>query len=132
MNKENKEIKKAIRPWLWWTIGTVILITVIFSVFGRSMGFWDKLTDPDRAITTYENFYQMHEQADQMCNDIRVMQNADSLSGGFSKNERIMGLENKMNDVIRDYNAQSMAWTKSMWKSSDLPYTLKRSDFNCK
>ena len=130
--KEEKEVKSGIRRWGWWLVGTVIILSIVFSVFGRASGFLGKLTDPDRAITTYENFYQMHEQANQMCNDIYVMQNADSLSGGFSKNERIMGLENKMNDIIRDYNAQSKAWTKNMWKAGDLPHTLNRNDFNCK
>ena len=127
-SEEEKEVKSFIRRWGWWIVGTIIVLTIITRVFGM----WGKVFDVDKGITTYENFYQMYEQADQMCNDIHVMQNADSLSGGFSKNERIMGLENKLNDVIRDYNAQSKVWTRNMWKADDLPHTLKRSDFNCK
>lgn len=124
MEKEDKRIiKKVIR----WTVGGVILL----SIFSYSMGWFSKVINPDRAVDTYENFYLMNDQADQICNDIIVMQGADSLSGGFSKNERIIGLENKLNDVIKDYNAQSKAWTRDMWKGDDLPHTLKRSDFDC-
>lgn len=130
-NNEEKELKSGIRRWGWWIIGTIVILSLIFGLLGKAFGFWNKVVDPDKAVSTYENFYQMYEQAEQICNDIYVMQDADSISGGFSKNERIMGLENKLNDVIRDYNAQSSAWTRSMWKGGDLPHTLKRSDFNC-
>lgn len=126
-SKEEKEVKSAVSRWMWWGIGTIVLISIIFGIINR-LG---KVVDVDKGITTYENFYQMHDQAEQICNDISVMQGADEMSGGFSKTERIIGLENKLNDVIRDYNAQSKAWTKSMWKSSELPYTISRSDFNC-
>lgn len=129
--KEEKEAKSTMRRWLWWGVGTIIVLGIVFAVLGRAGKFMDKLTDPDRAISTYENFYNMYEQGEQICNDISVMQNADSLSGGFSKNERIMALENKLNDLIRDYNAKSRAWTRNMWKAEDLPHTLKRSDFHC-
>lgn len=128
---EEKEVKSTIKRWGLWIIGIALLMSIGGAILNRAGMFADKILDPDKAIATYENFYQMHEQADQICNDIYIMQNADSLSGGFSKNERIMGLENKLNDVIRDYNAQSQAWTRSMWKSDDLPHTLKRSHFNC-
>lgn len=127
-SEEEKEVKSGIRRWGWWIVGTIIILSVIARLFG----VFNKVVDVDKGIVTYENFYQMHEQAEQMCNDIYIMQDADSMSGGFSRNERIMGLENKLNDVIRDYNAQSSAWTRSMWKGGDLPHTLKRSDFNCK
>lgn len=131
-SNEEKEAKSAISRWMWWIVGTIIVLSIVFGIFGKALGFWGKLVDPDRAVSTYENFYQMHEQADQICNDIYVMQGAEDESGGFSKTERIMGLENKLNDIIRDYNAQSKAWTKNMWKADELPHTLSRRDFTCK
>lgn len=129
--QEEKQVKSLISKWLFWIIGIIMLVSVVFGILSKIGTFGDKLLDPNRAVTTYENFYQMYEQADQICNDISVMQKADSLSGGFSKNERIIGLENKLNNVIRDYNAQSKAWTKTMWKASDLPHLLKRNHFYC-
>ena len=131
-SKDEQEAKSTIWRWGWWITGTLIVLFLLFGVLGKGCSFMNKIVDPDKAVSSYENFYQMHEQADQICNDIYVMQGADSISGGFSRNERIMGLENRLNDVIRDYNAQSKAWTRSMWKGEDLPYTLRRSDFNCK
>ena len=131
-SEDEKEVKSGIRRWGWWLIGTIMLLSLLFGIFGRGCEAADIILDPNHAISTYENFYQMHEAATQFCDDIRVMQNADSISGGFSKNERIMGLENKLNDLIRDYNAQSQAWTSSMWKAEDLPHKLNRSQFNCK
>ena len=130
--KEEKQERNTIRRWGWWLFGSALLILAVFWLISKGFGFGNKLLDPDRAVSTYENFYQLYEQADQICNDISVNELADSISGGFSRNERRIALENKLNDVIRDYNAQSEAWTKSMWKSEDLPYKLKRADFNCK
>lgn len=101
---------------------------IIFSIAFR---WCEKVANPDIAVDTYENFYLLNDQATQICDDITVMQGADSISGGFSKTERIIGLENKLNEVIKEYNAKSRAWTKNMWKADDLPHTLKRSDFYC-
>ena len=118
---------------MWWVFGFSIVVGLAIAVFSRGCSVVDKLVDPDRAVSTYEDFHNMYEQAEQICNDIVVIEtSADSVSGGFSKSERVMGLENKLNEVIRDYNAKSKAWTRNMWKDKDLPHTLKRSDFNCK
>jgi len=121
MTKGEKKVRNYI------IIGILLLVA-----FGGVYRWTSEVVNPEKAVTNYENFYLMYDQADQICNDIRVMQGADSISGGFTKNERIMGLENKMNDVIKDYNYQSKAWTRNMWKADDLPHTIKRSDFNCK
>ena len=123
---ETQELK-IIKKLILWIIGLCFVLGMIAYL----SGWFTKVVNPDRAVDTYENFYVLYDQADQICNDIKVMQNADSLSGGFSRNERIIGLENKINEVIKDYNAKSKAWTRNMWKADDLPHTLNRSDFNC-
>lgn len=122
---------KTGRKWAWRIFGILLLMGLITGVLSRACAVSDKLLDEDRAVSTYEDFHNMYQQAEQLCSDIAVMEHADSLSGGFSKQERILGLENKLNEVIRDYNAKSEAWTRNMWKDEDLPHTLNRRDFNC-
>jgi len=122
-----KEDKKLIRKITLWVVGVVIVLMVLT----RSCGFIDKVIDPDRGVANYENFYTLYEGCDQLCNDIVIAQGMDSISGGFTKTERIIALENKLNNLIKEYNAASEAWTKSMWKAEDLPHKVKRSDFIC-
>lgn len=105
-----------------------LLAIIILSV---SVSWCKRVVNPDKAVSTYENFYILYDQADQICSDIKVMNQADSISGGFSKVERVIALENKLNEVIKEYNSKSKAWTRNMWKPSDLPHQLKRSNFNC-
>lgn len=122
-----KEEKRFVKKTVFYTVLTLIVLAVIF----RGCGFFDKVVDPDRAVSNYENFYTLYEGCEQICNDMSIAQSADSISGGFSKQERIIGLENKLNNLIKQYNAASDAWTKSMWKADDLPHKIKRSDFIC-
>ena len=111
-------------------MSTITILGIL--ILGTTIRWCTKIINPDRAIDTYENFYLIHDQAEQICSDISIMQMSDSISGGFSKNERIIGLENKLNEIIKEYNSKSKAWTRNIWKPSDLPHKLKRSDFNCK
>jgi hypothetical protein len=115
----------------WIVLG--ILVLGALTIFGKVFGVFDKVTDPDHIIASYEQYEEIYSTCNKICDDIRVLKNSDvEETSGFSKGERIIAYENNINRWIRDYNAKSRMITKNLWKSPNLPYQLKRSDFNCK
>lgn len=118
-------------------IGTVIVIGLIALFFlGRSCGVISKIAEPTNIISSYDEFESMYETCNQICDDISVLEQTDAevYAGetGFSKGERLIALQNKINRWIREYNAKSRHISKSLWKSNKLPHQLSRSDFYCK
>lgn len=131
------------------TFGTIILVILGLSILfitSRSCGVISKITEPTNIITSHDEFESMYETCNQICDDIRVLTQfddnikaIDQISKGvyiekpaFSKEERIIALQNKINRWIREYNAKSRHISKSRWKSNSLPQQLSRSDFYCK
>lgn len=110
-----------------------LLIIVLLFITVRACSVTSKIADPDNIITSYEEFESMYSTCNQVCDNIKMLKSADSkdMESGFSKSERILALQNKLNRWIREYNAKSRHISKSLWKSKNLPHQLSIDDFNC-
>lgn len=116
----------------WKIAGILSLIVIVFGLAGILGGVFEKVTDATHIISSYEEYEDMYATCEKISQDICVLEksNVDATTG-FSKSERLLNYENNMNRWINEYNSKSRQKHKNLWKSSDLPYKLNRSDFNC-
>lgn len=112
-------------------IGILVLLAGIY-FGGKAIGVFDRVTEPDHIINSYEEYEEMYAACEKICDDLRVLDASEvDKTSGFSKEERIIAMEQNLNRWIREYNAKSRMITRNMWKSETLPHSLKRTDFNC-
>lgn len=112
-------------------IGILVIITAMW-FGGKALGVIDKVTEPDHIINSYEEYEEIYAACQKLCDDIRNYNTMDvDETSGFSKQERILNIENNFNRWIREYNAKSRMVTRNLWKSESLPYKLDRDDFHC-
>lgn len=109
----------------------VILGLVLLGVLSRACAVADRVADPDNIITNYEEFQNIYSTCNQICDNISALSLTKTDSSAFSKEERVLALENKLNRWIREYNSKSRQITRNLWKSGSLPHQLSRTDFNC-
>jgi hypothetical protein len=120
-------------------IGTLIVIILIICsvgifIFQKSCGVANKVTDPDKIISNYEEFQEIYNTCYQINTDICNMKDApetDKMFEQFSKTQRILALRTNLNKWVNEYNAKSKMFTREMWKSPKLPYQLELNQFNC-
>lgn len=108
----------------------VLIIGAIFLV--KSFAVVDKVTDPDHIIASYEEFQNMYNTCQKICDDISVLKSSNVTSeSGFSKEDRMVALKNNLNRWIQEYNSKSRQLTRNKWKNTELPYQLSTEYFNC-
>lgn len=114
----------------------LVILSLIFKTCSAATGVFSKVVNSDNIIESYEEYEEMYSTCNKICDDLRVLNLTNdktySSDTGFSKGERIIALENKINRWVREYNAKSRMFRKNMWKSRELPYQLSRNDFMCK
>ena len=116
----------------WKFAGLFILVAVVLGITGKVVGVFDKVTNSTHIISSYEEYEDMYAACEKISQDICVLEKSDvSETAGFNKSERLLSYENKMNRWINEYNSKSRQIHKNLWKSSDLPHKLIRSDFTC-
>lgn len=121
-----EEIKTGKRLLLW-VIGVSFTIGATLWLFNRS----------ERVVTTgiirYEEFQEIYNTCQKLNIDLEIIQKtpeSDKQFDQFSKPQRLNAIKQNLNKWVEDYNAKSKVWTRSMWKSSSLPYQLSINDFS--
>jgi hypothetical protein len=84
----------------------------------------DKVTNTDNIITSYEEFYSLYESCKEVCFNLNVLEQTTEEVQGFSKAERILALQMRLSNLVKEYNAKSKMKTKNLWKADDLPYQI--------
>jgi hypothetical protein len=121
----------------WWgLILTVVLLTSVVvgtcRFISKPAQLFDRVTDPDHIIASYEEFHDIYNTCLQLCDDLEVMKNLpEGESGGFSKAERILALEQNLNRWVNDYNSKSSQISRNVWKHGDLPRRIEKESI-CK
>lgn len=119
---------KTPTKWWLWAVGMTLLTVFIAGTCNfitKPLQVLDRVTDPDHIINSYEEFEEMHSTAISICQQISILEESASESvGGFSKEERLIGLKNQLTRWVNEYNAKSKMITRNNWKSSDLPYSI--------
>ena len=113
--------------WWIWILGLIFLTVILGGIFkfvttpAQLVG---KVTDANHIIYTYEEFQNSHNAILSVCQKIDNTKKLTKESAGFSNEERVLALENKLSTLVADYNAKSKMITRQMWKSKDLPHTI--------
>lgn len=122
---EMSEADSWAKSWILWVVALIFVIGGITWFFNRA----EKTAET--AIIRYEEFQDIYNTCKKLDNDICIISDGPSESGGFAKSDRINSVKMNLNRWIEQYNADSRKWTRSMWKSKDLPYELSLDEFSC-
>jgi hypothetical protein len=130
-SEDMQEARQFGRMALWLFAGLLLVISlfsIIWFIGSRTV------QTADNAIVHYEEFQRIYN-ATQALNEKLCTMNkipeTDVMFKDFSKAAQMNGLRNNLNRWIQEYNAKSNMWNRSLWKSKELPYELKTSDFSC-
>jgi len=117
------------------TVKVAISFVLFIAILGLSYGVYhwvskparlvDKLTEPDHIINNYEEFQAMYNTTQDICTKIQVLESSKVEAKGFSREERLLNLQNNLSRWVQEYNAKSRMLTKNKWKNPNLPYQLK-------
>lgn len=120
---------------LFKTIFTVIigfcimsLIVLVCYWFSKPARLLDKVTEPTHIINSYEEFQEIYNTILDICNKIEILEKSNAEADGFSKEERLLNLQNNLSRWVQEYNAKSRMLTRNKWKNPNLPYQLKISE----
>ena len=113
-------------------IGWIIVVFILLGLFAgivhwvsKPTRLLDRVTEPGHIINNYEDYQTLYDDCRSLCKKIDNLSKLTSeTSGGFSKEERLLALQNRMEELIAEYNAKSKMITRKMWKSSSLPHSL--------
>lgn len=114
----------------WWLlmVALVLLTSAIFATcnfMSKPLQVLDKVTEPQHIISSYEDFQSIYDTCKDLCQKIENIKSSkvENMTG-FSKDERILALENTLSRWVNEYNAKSKMITRNAWKSPSLPYSL--------
>ena len=88
----------------------------------------------ENAVVNYEEYREIYQTTQKINNDLcsmRELSDKDPMFAQFSKAQRIQQMKQSLNRWVEDYNAKSKMINHSIWKSSELPYQLSVTQFNC-
>jgi hypothetical protein len=88
----------------------------------------------ENAVVNYEEYREIYQTTQKINNDLcsmRELSDKDPMFAQFSKAQRIQQMKQSLNRWVEDYNAKSKMINRSIWKSSELPYQLSVTQFNC-
>ena len=116
---------------LKWILIGILIITFVgtFAWFcSRSVAV------VDTGIVRYEEFHEIARTTEKLNTDIclmRLLPEKDAMFAQFSKAQRINALQTQLNRWVEEYNAKSKMINRNLWKSSELPYQLTVTQFDC-
>jgi len=96
--------------------------------FSKPARLLDKVTEPTHIINSYEEFQEIYNTILDICTKIEILEKSNAEADGFSKEERLLNLQNNLSRWVQEYNAKSRMITKNLWKNPNLPYQLKNSE----
>ena len=117
----------------------IILIVILWSInwvinWVINFGF-NKADEISRgAVVKYEEYQEIYNTIKKLDTDICNLwsiKEDDKMFTMFSKSQLINEKKTSLNRWVEEYNAKSKVWTRSMWKSSSLPYQLDTSIYPC-
>lgn len=120
------EIKTGKRLAIW-VIGILLALSAVLWLFNRSEAV------VKTGLIRYEEFQELYNTCQKINTDLGIVQatpETDRQFEQFTKAQRINQLKMNLNRWVEDYNAKSKVWTRSMWKSSSLPYQLTVNQFS--
>lgn len=122
------EMREATRWWLW-AVGMILLTVALFGLYNflsTPARIAAKVTDPDHIIESYEEFQSIYNTTKKLCADLKALDVLEegSTSGGFTKVDRQIALQQQINRWVQEYNAKSRMLTRNQWKNPNLPYQL--------
>lgn len=117
---------------LWKVAGFLIVVACAVSLIG-----WFAL----KGSQTVENAFINYETFSDLYNDIKAIDRKicnhnnipadDKAYKDLSKATQITGLRNLMERRISEYNSKTSQWNRNIWRSSEIPYKLEASNFQC-
>lgn len=113
----------------------IISIVILWSInWVINFGF-NKADEISRgAVVKYEEYQEIYNTIKKLDTDICNLwsiKEDDRMFTMFSKSQLINEKKTSLNRWVEEYNAKSKVWTRSMWKSSILPYQLDTSIYPC-
>lgn len=120
------EYKEETR-FVYWGIAMVIVILTVFGAYRLLMkpfAIIDKATNPTTAIASYEEFHNLYNSCLEICDQINTVSEIKTEAVGFSNEERIAALKNKLSNLVHDYNSKSSMATREWLKDKELPEKL--------
>ena len=86
----------------------------------------------ETAVVKYEEFQEIYNACQKIDADlatIRGIPDNDKMFDNISKQAMIANKRQQLTRWTEEYNAKSKVWTRSLWKSSSLPYQLSVNQF---
>lgn len=112
----------------------IVFAGILLTVLQKGCSVADKVSDPDKIISNYEEFQSIYNTCVKLNTDLCNMQKVpetDKMFEQFSKEQRMLQLRTSLNRWMEEYNAKSKMITRELWKSSALPYQLSTDQFKC-
>ena len=116
-------------------ISLVVLVLLAISGFAmRSCNIFKKhaYNSMENAVINYDEYQNIYAACEQINLDLGVIKETpeeDPQFAQFTKMQRINSLKMQLNKLIQTYNAKSKHIDKVLWKSKELPQTLKTDLF---
>ena len=112
-----------------------ILILIVLSFTVRTCNIAEKhvTNSMENAVISYDEYQDIYNTCKQIDDDLGVMRttpDTDPQFQNFSKASRVNALKMNLNRWVNEYNAKSKHIDKKFWKSEELPYKLKNTDFS--
>ena len=104
---------------------------MVGAIVRNGVGVVEQVTNPTNILSQQEEFHRMNETIHSLCQDIKILEETTSKkSGGFSKEERVLALKNKLQGLIARYNTKARSLNSKFWKDSNLPNSIEYSICN--
>lgn len=119
-------------------VGTGIVAILLLAVLGfgmRSCSIFQNhvYKSMENSVISYDEYQDIYNTCKQIDDDLGVMRttpDTDPQFQNFSKASRVNALRMNLNRWVNEYNAKSKHIDKKWWKSEELPYKLKNTDFS--
>lgn len=106
----------------------VVVLSLAGTVFGNGADLIDKTTDADNVIFTYEHFFNLNAVIEAYPAQINNARQAAEASSDQSAKDRyiavVLGLQNKCNEDVRQYNADAQKFNRALFLDNDLPNVI--------
>lgn len=109
--------------------GIVVLMIVgsALGVFGNFLGIGDRVTDTDRMVATYEDFYSKCATYNTLTRQERNLQRRLDNAGDDDRSRvqsQVVGVQGQRARVVEEYDSQAAQRTTSWLRDNDLPERL--------
>ncbi len=124
----NDDDEKQFKKLIIWCVVLFFLICGLVWFFNRAE------QAVDTGIVRYEEYQEIFHTTQQINTQLcqmRALPDKDPMFAQFSKAQRINTLQTQLTRWVEEYNAKSKMINRSLWKSTELPYQLTVTQFNC-